>query len=510
MNRDGSTASVFSCGPQTGYNTGMTYPSLADFLESLRQNEELLLVETEVAPVLEVAEITRRVSQTGGPALLFGKIRGHEPPLVTNLLGTEARICRALGIESVEQLSGQIAELVAPAEPEGWLERLRPSPSRAMVGRVPPRVVKTGACQQIVRLASDVNLGELPAVQSGPEEAGRQLTAAQFFTADPESNLAFVGRYDLRVLDQNRLAACWLPYDEPARLLASYRQRDQRMPVAAVLGGDPAGLLAAMAPLPSHADISAVAGLLRGKARELVKCRTIGLEVPADAELVLEGYIDPAEPAVETGLLTGPGGLYERSRPAPVVHVTAITHRANPVVPAVIPGPAPDEACVVSQFLQRAFLPLVRLAIPELVDLELPLFGATRHWGLASIRKAYPGQARKVASALWGMRQFMLAKVLVVVDEEVDVRDQNQVWSAISAYVDPGRDVFFQEGPPSVLDPAGGSSTLGRRMAVDATAKLADEGCDAQPVVATMPEALRRLVSERWAAYGLGLGPVQE
>lgn len=485
----------------------MTYPSLADFLESLRQNEELLLVEAEVDPVLEVAEITRRTVQTGGPSLLFGKIRGHEPPLVTNLLGTESRICRALGIESVEQLSGQIAELVAPAEPEGWLERLRPSPSRAMVGRVPPRQVKTGACQQVVKLASDVDLGELPAVQSGPEEAGRQLTAAQFFTADPESDLACVGRYDLRILDRNRLAVCWLPYDDPARLLLSYRQRNQRMPVAAALGGDPAGLLAAMAPLPSQVDVSAVAGFLRGKARELVKCRTIELEAPADAEIVIEGYIDPAEPAVETGLLTGPGGLYERSRPAPVVHVTAITHRANPVLPAMIPGPAPDEACVVSRFLQRAFLPLVRLAIPELVDLELPLFGATRHWGLASVRKVYPGQARKVASALWGMRQFMLAKVLVLVDEEVDVRDQNQVWSAISAYVDPGRDVFFQEGPPSVLDPAAGPGMLGRRMAVDATAKLPDEGRSPQPVVATMPEALRRRVSDRWASYGLGPEP---
>lgn len=487
----------------------MTYQNLADFLESLRQNGELILVEAEADPVLEVAEVTRRISQIGGAALLFGTVRGHDTPLVTNLFGAETRVCRALGIESVEQLSRQIAELVEPAEPEGWLERLRPSPSRAVIGRVPPRLVKTGASQQVVRLASDVDLGELPAVQSGPEEWGRQLTSAQLFTAEAESNRGLVGHYDLRVLDQNRLVACWLPYDEPARLLLEYRQRGQRMPVAAVLGGDPVGLLTAMAPLPSQADVSALAGLLRGKARELVKCRTISLEVPADAEVVIEGYIDPAEPSVETGLLSASGGYYEHSRPAPVIHVTAITHRANPVVPAMIPGPAPDEACVVRQFLQRAFLPLVRLAIPELVDLALPRFGAARHWAWASIRKTYGGQARRVASALWGMRPFMLAKVLVIVDEDVDVREEEQVWAAISAYVDPGHDVFFQQGTPDPRDPAASLDALTNRMAIDATAKRPDERRGLLSVVAAMPETVRRLVSDRWDEYGIGPEPDQ-
>jgi 4-hydroxy-3-polyprenylbenzoate decarboxylase len=481
----------------------MTYQNLADFLESLRQNGELFLIEAEVDPVFEVVEITRRMIHTGRAALLFGRIVGHDTPLVTNLLGAESRICRALGIESVEQLARQIAELVGPAEPEGWLERLRPSPSRAVIGRLPPRVVKTGASQQVVRLASDVDLLELPAVQSGPEELGRQLTAAQLITAEPETNRAVVGRYGLRVLDQNRLAACWLSYDEPARLLLEYRQRGQRMPVAAVLGGDPAGLLAAMAPLPSQADVSAVTGLLRGKSRELVRCRTIGLEAPADAEVVIEGYIDPAEPLVDTGLLASSGGYYEGSRPAPVIHVTAITHRANPVVPAMIPGPAPDEACVVHQFLQRAFLPLVQLAIPELIDLALPRFGAARHWLLASIRKVYPGQARRIASALWGMRQFMLAKILVIVDEDVDVRDEEQVWRAVSTHVDLGNDVFFQQGPPDPRDLSVSPDTLTRRMAMDATVKLPGERHGLPPVAVAIPETVRRLVTERWDEYGL-------
>ncbi len=487
----------------------MTYQSLAEFLESLRQNGELFLVTADVDPVLEVAEVTRRISQSGGAALLFGRIRGHETPLVTNLLGTESRLCRALGIESVEQLSKQIAELVEPAEPEGWLERLRPFPSRAVVGRVPPRLVKTGVSQQVVRLARDVDLGELPAVQSGPEELGRQLTAAQLFTAQAESNRTLVGRYDLRVLDRNRLAVCWLPYDEPARLLLEFRQRGQRMPVAAVLGGDPVGLLAAMAPLPSQMDVSAVAGLLRGRTRELVKCRTIGLEVPADAEVVIEGYVDPVEPPVDTGPLSTSGGYYEYSRPAPVMHVTAVTHRANSVVSAMIPGPSPDEACVVNRFLHQAFLPLVQLAIPELVDLALPQFGAARHWVFAAIRKVYPGQARRVAAALWGLRQFMLAKVLVIVDEDVDVQDEKQVWTAISTHVDLGHEVFFQQGPQDPRDPVASLDSLPHRMAIDATVKLPEERRGRPAVVAAMPEAVRRLVTERWDEYGLGSVPEQ-
>jgi 4-hydroxy-3-polyprenylbenzoate decarboxylase len=240
----------------------------------------------------------------------------------------------------------------------------------------------------------------------------------------------------------------------------------------------------------------------------MVKCRTIDLEVPTDAEVILEGYIDPTEPPVDTGLLAVPGGNYARSRPAPVMHVTAVTHRANPVIAAMIPGPAPDEACVVNRFLLRAFLPLVRLAIPELVDLDWPLFGAARHWAFASIRKVYPDQARRVAAAIHGMRQLMLAKVLVLVDEDVDVRDQNQVWAAISAHVDPGRDVFFQQGPADPLDPASRPDSLSQRMGIDATTKRSGERTSPLPVVATMPDAVRKLVSERWDEYGLPeLGP---
>lgn len=485
----------------------MRYSCLADFLEQLAQAGELVRIETEVGPVLEAAEITDRIARAGGPALLFGAVQGHELPVLTNLLGTEKRICLALGIKSPAELSQRIAELVDPSQPEGWFERIQTSGTRAGLRRLPPRTVKAGACQQIVRLGGDVDLEALPALQSYPLESGRVITAGQLFTADAESGRSSVGRYDLRVLDKSRLAAGWLAHDDPARLMIGYGERNDRMPLAVVLGGDPAGLLAAMAPLPPEADVCALAGLLRQKPLELVKCRTVELEVPTDAEIVIEGYVDPAEPPADVGLLGASGGTYQLARPAPVMHVTALTHRANPIYPAMVPGTLPDEACVVNRALQRVFLPLVRLAIPELVDYDLPMFGAARHWALISIRKTYAGQARKVAWAFWGLQQMMFTKLLVLVDEEVDVHDHRQVWSAVSRHVDPGRDVFFGQGPPDSRDPAAAPQMLRHMMAIDATAKLSEERRGQRPQPAQMSEEIRRLVSKRWAEYGLGPEP---
>jgi 4-hydroxy-3-polyprenylbenzoate decarboxylase len=482
----------------------MSHFSLTDLVEELHQSGQLVRITAGVDPVLEAAEITRRTARTGGAALLFGAVKGHSIPLVANLLGTEARVCRALGVDSLDELSERVAAPLEAAGPEGWLGRMGLSPTSGDSGRLSPKVVKTGACQQVVKLGGDVDLGELPALQSCPEETGRTITAGELFAIEAETGRVSVGRYDLPVLDRNRLAVAWHPHDDPARWFVAYRDRGGRMPLAVVLGGDPAGLLAAMAPLPEGADAHAAAALLRGKARELVKCRTVELHVPADAEIVLEGYVDPAGPPVETGPLGTSGGYYRPSRPAPVMHVTAVTHRANPIYPATVPGPPPDEVCVIQRALQRIFLPLIKPAIPELADYDLPAFGAARHWAFLSIRKTYAGQTRKVACAAWGLRPLMFAKMLVIVDEEIDVHEPQQVLSAIAAHVDPGRDVFFAEGPPDPLDPAATGDGLSHKMAVDATAKLPGEYRGQRPGPASTTEEIRRLVSRRWGEYGLG------
>jgi len=367
-----------------------------------------------------------------------------------------------------------------------------------------PRTVKSGVCQQVVRLGGDVDLGRLPALKSRPDEAAPAITAGQVVSLEPDSDQRLVGRYDLQLLDRNRLAVCWDPTDEHARLLGQYCRRPERMPLAVVLGGDPAALLAAMAPLPPGADAWAVAGLLHGKPMELVAGRSVDLAVPADAEIVLEGYVDPAEPPAEAGPLCTPAGYYTRPRPVPVMHVTGLTHRANPIYPAMVPGPPPNEITVAQRALLQIFLPLVRMAIPELIDCDLPQFGAARHWAFVSIRKTYAGQARQIAGAVWALRPTMFGKVLVVVDEHVDVHDAEEVWYAVAAGADPGRDVFFAEGPPDPLDPAAPPEALGRRMAIDATIKLPEErrGPAAEPALTS--EETRQLVAGRWAEYGIG------
>jgi len=467
----------------------------------------LVRVEAEVEAGPETAEITARIASAGGPALLFGAVAGHDFPLLTNLLGTEGRICRALGVASLSEMAERIARLAEPAEPEGWFEKIKTAPHVAALSKLPPRRVRSGAVQQIVRLGSDVDLGELPVLRSDANESDGTITAGVVLTSDAESRRPIAGRYDLRVSGPDRLAVGWAAHDEPARVLGDFTRLGEKMPLAVVFGGDPAILLAACAPLPPGADVGAMAGLFRERPIEVLACRSVELEVPAEAEIVIEGYVDPSEPPVDVGPWRAPLGHHQPSRPVAVMRVTAITHRANPIFPAMVPGKPPDELCVVTRALARIFLPLAKMAIPELVDYDLPTFGAGRHWAAIAIRKTYAGQAHRVADAAWGLRQLMFAKVLVVVDEGIDVHDQQQVLSAVAANVHPARDVFFRRGPPDPCDAATPPGQLGHRMGIDATAKLPGEHPGGWPEPATMSEEIRKLVSDRWAEYGLGPEP---
>ncbi len=482
----------------------MSSRCLADFLEQLGHAGELVRVEARVDPVLEAAEITRRIATCGGSALLFGEVKGHEIPLLTNLLGSEARICRAVGAASLEEAADRIAALAEPADPEGWFEKIKTAPQVAALSNLPPRRVKVGACQQVVRLGSDVDLSELPALRSAPHENSPAITAGVLLAPNPDTHHPIAGRCDLPLLGPDRLAACWAAHDEPARWLAAYGRRNEKMPVAVVLGGDPALLLAAMAGVPAAVDRYALAGLLRQKPLDVVPCRSVELEVPAEAEIIIEGYVDPLQPPAEAGPICTPSGHYSLPRQVPVIHVTAVTHRANPVFPAMVPGKPPHEACVIDRALSRIFLPLMKMAIPELVDYDLPMFGAGRHWATMAIEKTYAGQAHRVAHAAWGLRASMFAKVLVVVDQQVDVHDVHQVLAAIATNVNPGRDVWTQQGPPDPLDIATPSGALGQKMAIDATAKLPGEHLGPWPQPAVISKEVSDLVSGRWEEYGVG------
>lgn len=474
--------------------------SLADFLEELGQAGELVRVDAEVDPRLEVAEITRRAGAADGPALLFGSPRGGDVPLVTNLLGTPARIERALGA-SLAEITDRLAMAVAPSEPESWLDRLKAGAHESAIRRFLPRSVKTGPCQQVIRLGVDVDLRRLPALQCGGAEPGPTITAAQLWMLDPHSPRTVIGRYDLAVLDELRLAPLFSPQDEPARLLLDAREP---VPVAVVLGGDPLGLLAAAAPLPPGFDAAALAGLLGQRPLELVRCRGVPLEIPAEADIVIEGYLDPSASPVDAGPWATAAGHYAPARRMPIIRATAVTHRANPVFPAIVAGPRSTEWCQIAHSLRRILLPVVRLSIPELVDYDLPVFGSVRRFAVVALRKSYAGQARKVAHAVWGYDPLAFARMLVLVDEGVDVTDPLAVLRAVNDHVDPRGDLILSDGPadPWTVDPAVHASAP--RMALDATRKLAGETSGPLPAPVASDAVVRELVERRWLEYGLG------
>ncbi|MBN1395723.1 MAG: UbiD family decarboxylase [Pirellulales bacterium] len=448
----------------------MAYRCLSDFFEELDRLGELTRLEEQVDPAVEIAEITAKSAQSRGPALLFGSVKGSDLAAATNVLASEGRICRALGVDSTADISERITRLLDDSALKKWFVRLKEN--AAALGEATPRKVRAAACQQIVRLGGDVDLGELPLLKCSADEPSRNIYSAAVLTAEPDSHRPVWGRFDLQRLDRSRLAICWEAIDEQARLLSEYSARGRKMPLAVVIGGDPAFQLAAAAPLPAEADVCALAGLLREKPIDAVDCRGVDLEVPAEAEIVIEGFVDPSEPAVEAGPRLAPLGHLARPRPAWIMQVAVVTQRANPIYAAYVPGRPPHEICTIDRAMHRAFLPLVRLVMPELVDYDLPEFAAARHWAAVSIRKTYPGQGRRAAHLAWGLRPLQFAKTMIVVDADVDVRDRDQVFAAVTRNFRPELDVATERFPPDPYDPMPPTGELSERMALDATRKL--------------------------------------
>lgn len=485
----------------------MPCDNLADFLAELEDDRELVRIAAEVDPVLEIAEITDRVSKAaaGGRALFFEKVKGKSIPVVTNVLGSESRVCRALRAGSFDEAAARVADLVKPNLPEGWLGSLKIVPQLAQLIRLPPKVAKTGVCQQVVKVGRDVDLRELPVPLAWPREASPTITAGQVYTRSLSTGLRSAGLYPIELRGHNSLAVHWDPHQDGWRNFNEHRQAGRQMPVAVVLGGDPVLSYAAFAPFPAGIDPLLVAGFLRGDSIELIKCRSIDLEVPASAEFVIEGAIDTAAPLAAAGPIALPTGFYSLPEESATIEVTAVTHRSNPVFPAMIPGHPPAEEFWLGKATERMMLPLVRLFVPELVDLHFPKAGAFRNLVFVSLRKEYPQQARKLMNALWSLGGLMVTKIIVAVDAEVYVRNEDAVWFQVGANVHPGRDVLFCEGPTHFSDHAAPVRGMGHKIGIDATRKLPEEGHPRpwpDPLEAT--RQIRELVDRRWAEYGLG------
>jgi len=485
----------------------MAWVDLREFAAHLEKIGRLRRVTAPVSRDLEITEITDRVSK-GPPAqnvaLLFEHVEGFEIPVLINAFGAADRMALALGVERLDELGQRVAKLVDLKLPGTFAERLGKLSTLAELARAAPRHVSDGPCQEVVE-TREPSLAALPVLTCWPEDGGRYITLPGVFTRDPRTGGRNVGMYRLQVFDDRTLGMHWQIHKGGAEhhRIAEAAAPAGAMPVAIALGGDPAMIYAASAPLPPGVDEVVFAGWLRGRPIDLVRCRTIDLEVPASAEIVLEGYVDPAERRLE-GPFGDHTGYYSLAREYPVFHLTAVTRRARPIYPTTIVGRPPQEDYWLGKATERLFLPLIKLMLPEVVDINMPAEGIFHNLVVVSIRKRYPGQARKVMTALWGMGLMMLAKTIVVVSEHVDVHDLSQVGWRATGNIDPRRDLMVIEGPMDDLDHAALRHRYGGKLGIDATEKgPLDDIVQPWPAEITMTGEMRERVTRRWKDYGL-------
>jgi 4-hydroxy-3-polyprenylbenzoate decarboxylase len=482
----------------------MAFTDLRDFVALLDRRGRLHRVTVTVDPELEISEITDRVSKAredANVALLFESVAGSSMPLLINAFGAPDRMAWALGVERLDELGDRVGTLMDLRMPGTFAERLRKLGTLFDVARAGPRRVADAPCQEVVETAAPSVAG-LPVLRCWPGDAGRFITLPAVFTRDPTTGARNVGMYRLQIFDERTLGMHWQIHKGSAEHHRVAESGGARMPVAIVLGGDPAMIYAASAPLPPGVDEVVFAGWLRGQGVELVRCRTVDLEVPAQAEIVLEGWVDPAERRLE-GPFGDHTGYYSLAREYPVFHLTAVTRRARPIYPTTIVGRPPQEDYWLGKATERIFLPIMRLMLPEIVDVNMPAEGVFHNLVIVSIRKRYPGHARKVMSALWGMGLMMLAKTIVVVSEHVNVHDLSEVAWRATGNIDPRRDLMVLEGPMDDLDHAAVRHRYGGKLGIDATEKgpLDDLG-QPWPDEIRMTDTVRALVSRRWKDYG--------
>ena len=483
----------------------MGFKNLGEFLKALREEGELVEVKAPVDPVLEVTEIYDRVVKKEGPALLFTNVRGSRMPLVINLFGSPKRMSMALGVKEIPEIAERIHSFLDLKPPRGLFEKLAIIPKLSELNAVLPRFVKHAPCQEKVILAGEGRiLDGLPLIQCWPKDGGKFITFPLVITKDPETNQRNVGLYRMHVYDDRTTGMHWQIHKDGAEHFRKLGKGGKgRLPVACVIGADPATMFAAACPLPSGMDELMLAGFLRRKSVELVKCKTIDLEVPAEAEIVLEGYVEEGETRLE-GPFGDHTGFYSRAKDFPVFHVTCMTHRKDPVYVTTVVGRAPMEDCYMGKAIERIFLPMIQKQFPEITDIHLPWEGAFHNCLIVSIKKSYPEQGKKIIHALWGLGQMMFSKMIVVLDHDTNIQDLKEVSWRVLNNMDPKRDIVFGEGPLDELDHAAAKDFGGSKIGIDATRKRAAEGMQRPwPEDIVMTDEIKRLVTSRWKEYWL-------
>ncbi|BAF59619.1 3-polyprenyl-4-hydroxybenzoate decarboxylase and related decarboxylases [Pelotomaculum thermopropionicum SI] len=472
------------------------------FMAELEKRGLLKRIKVEVDANLEITEISDRVVKSGGPALLFENVKGYQIPVVTNLFGTLERMKLALNVDNLDQVGEALLEILQPPDLSSLIDKLKALPRLAQLSSFLPKTVKSGPCKEVI-IKDNPSLAMLPVLKCWPEDGGPFITLPLVFTKDPETGRRNVGMYRMQVYDERTTGMHWHIHKDGAEHFNKCKSRGNRMPVAVALGADPAVIFSAAAPLPAGIDEMIFAGFLRKEPVELVRCETVDVDVPAKAEIILEGYVDPWETRLE-GPFGDHTGYYSLADYYPVFHLTCITHRKNPVYPATIVGRPPMEDAFIGKAVERIFLPLIRLQLPEVKDMNMPPEGVFHNCVIVSIKKRYPGQAKKVMSALWGMGLMMLAKLIIVVDEDVNVQNISEVMWRVFNNIDAGRDVMMVEGPVDALDHSSPLPHLGTKMGIDATRKWPSEGHLREwPRDIIMSEDVKKEVDRKWEKYGI-------
>jgi 4-hydroxy-3-polyprenylbenzoate decarboxylase len=531
----------------------VAYNDLREWIDALEKAGELKRVSAPVDPILEITEIADRVSKgaarkygrPGGPALLFENVKGSsDVPVLINQFGSERRMQMALGVERLDEVPDRIRQLLNVKSPEGILGKLKMLPMLADMGKLFPKTVTTGACKEVIK-RKDFSLLDFPVLQCWPKDAGRFITLPCVITRDPRTGKRNVGMYRMQVYDATTAGMHWqrqkvaaehyrellrmrardssaeagaggAPSPEQRRagvdimarsgggaVLAEGERPSGTMEVAVAIGTDPALTFSAIVPAPPEVEEFIIAGFLRQKPVELVKCETVDLEVPANAEIVLEGFVKLEELRTE-GPFGDHTGFYSLEDQYPVFHLTCITHRKNPIYATTIVGKPPMEDAWMGKAVERIFLPLMKLTLPEIVDVNLPVEGIFHNLMIVSIRKSYPGHARKVMNGIWALGQAMFTKCIVVVDEDVNVQDLGEVVLKVFNHIDPERDIQFTLGPVDSLDHAARLPNFGSKMGVDATRKWPTEGFTRPwPDEILMDDQTKALVDKKWKDLGI-------
>ncbi len=480
----------------------MAYNSLQEFVQVLARAGELKRIAYPVKAELEICEIADRVMKANGPALLFENVVGKQMPLLINAFGSAKRMALALGVENIEEHARAIAKLIQTKPPKTFKDKLQLLGELIKLAGIPPKIVNQGECQEVVE--RDPDLGILPVLTCWPGDAGPFITLPMVFSKDPNSGMRNVGLYRMQVYDRRTTGMHWHLHKVGARHFQQQKEKSGRLELAVCLGGDPAMIYAATAPLPPQIDEILFTGFLRKKGVELVKGITVDVEVPANSDVVIEGYVDPAEPLRREGPFGDHTGFYSLADDYPVFHVTCITHKKNPIYPTTVVGRPPMEDAFLGKATERLFLPLLRVTLPEIVDMNLPVHGVFHNLAIISIKKEYPAHARKVMHALWGLGQMMFTKTLIVVDHDVNVHNLSEVTWVVGNNIDPKRDTLFVEGPVDVLDHAAPLMGYGSKIGIDATRKWRSEGYEREwPGAIVMDETTKKHIDSIWEKLGI-------